>query len=715
MPARLLRRNAKPAWRCRQSTRITIAALAHVFLLATPGRAVLAQQVNGAVACAGDCDTSNSVTVDELVRGVRIALGSLALADCASFDANADGQVTVDELLQAVNAALVGCPPANPTPQTTMPATPTPTPIPVPAVRIISPAHGIFTLAATAAVTGRVTNHVAGAVVTVNGAPVTVEGDGTFATSITLDRQAIFNPVLAELTVPAMGFAARDRVVVIAGDAVLSGDFSAQSLALRINDSGFDQVEPALPALLNLNLETLISPGTTIVSGFCIQRIFGRCVQRVKAVARSASFDSVTVDVDSMSDFVTGNIVLNNLLVRVNIRGGIVDCNADLAASQATIRGNYDLIPLASNPSRVDVNQIDDVTVNLTRFDFNFTSGFCDVPVIGDLISAITGNIEPTVRNGLVDFLRDPDGPGPLDSPIASAIQTSLAGVALGGPFGDAVEVDLDSPLFGIGEDSDGVTFGADARMTAANPDPAAPHFSASYRTDETFPALGPRTPVGQLPYDLGLCVSPTAFNQLLAAEVENGLLADDLTEIDLGSGPTPITASVLSLLIPEFAAFDPDLPMTIRLRSTLAPIVTGDAGPGSELTTLRISQLILEVRSGTAGNETSHIRIATDVQTGLDVAFSDATEQLVFAVTRPRPTDISVAILANGIGTSEAKLRMGLPAILAQVFPRLSGSLGSFPIPKFFGLQTQGVEVSRNGKFMCAFLDLRSATSTAP
>jgi hypothetical protein len=59
--------------------------------------------------CVGDCDDSGTVTVDELIRGVNIALGLVPLDNCGSFDANGNGGVTVNELVQAVNAALEGC------------------------------------------------------------------------------------------------------------------------------------------------------------------------------------------------------------------------------------------------------------------------------------------------------------------------------------------------------------------------------------------------------------------------------------------------------------------------------------------------------------------------------------------------------------------------------------------------------------------------------
>jgi hypothetical protein len=50
------------------------------------------------------------VTVDELIRGVNIALGNTAVDDCPAMDNSGNGTVTVDELILAVNAALDGCP-----------------------------------------------------------------------------------------------------------------------------------------------------------------------------------------------------------------------------------------------------------------------------------------------------------------------------------------------------------------------------------------------------------------------------------------------------------------------------------------------------------------------------------------------------------------------------------------------------------------------------
>jgi penicillin amidase len=61
------------------------------------------------IPCLGDCDGDEQVTVDEVLKGIHIALGTAPVESCAAFDLAGDGAVTVDELLKGVNKALSGC------------------------------------------------------------------------------------------------------------------------------------------------------------------------------------------------------------------------------------------------------------------------------------------------------------------------------------------------------------------------------------------------------------------------------------------------------------------------------------------------------------------------------------------------------------------------------------------------------------------------------
>jgi hypothetical protein len=59
--------------------------------------------------CVGDCNNDHSVTVNEILTMVNIALGNTPVTTCEAGDANHDSQITVDEILAAVNNALNGC------------------------------------------------------------------------------------------------------------------------------------------------------------------------------------------------------------------------------------------------------------------------------------------------------------------------------------------------------------------------------------------------------------------------------------------------------------------------------------------------------------------------------------------------------------------------------------------------------------------------------
>lgn len=97
--------------------RVAVAAL----VFATPP-AVLAHR------CTGDCDASDTVSINELVIGVRIALGQLPLDVCPQFDADFDNRVSINELQVAINNYFSYCGHGSPpTPTYTRTATRTPT------------------------------------------------------------------------------------------------------------------------------------------------------------------------------------------------------------------------------------------------------------------------------------------------------------------------------------------------------------------------------------------------------------------------------------------------------------------------------------------------------------------------------------------------------------------------------------------------------------
>jgi hypothetical protein len=62
-----------------------------------------------AAGCVGDCNGNGTVSVDELITGVDIALGADPLTTCPALNCDGTGTVTVDCLVKAVDSALHGC------------------------------------------------------------------------------------------------------------------------------------------------------------------------------------------------------------------------------------------------------------------------------------------------------------------------------------------------------------------------------------------------------------------------------------------------------------------------------------------------------------------------------------------------------------------------------------------------------------------------------
>jgi len=603
--------------------------------------------------------------------------------------------------------------------------TPTAPPIPTepPDIVLQGPLHGIFLDPATqtsVAVAGEVLlpDPIADPmVVTVNGTEVVVHPvTHTFSTVVPLDPQAIFNPIVAELTVPNTGFKARDRVVVIAGFSVPDGALSPESAALAITDAGFNAIEPALTSLVSIDPASLITVGTSLgtFSGF-----------DVSIANPPPSISGVGIDVDSKVGFVAGDITIEDLTVHAHLEGAIA-CDVRLQAPLTHMIGDYALDPSFADPSHVDVNLVGDIAVAFPNgFNHDFIGGICSWPLIEDIIDLIIGDLGDEVSAGFQDFLKDPDGGGPEDSPIAQAIEDALADVSIAGDIGSALALAVDSPMFQVDENHDRIVIGSHFSATALDPPAGAPNFIASYHVNEAFPPFLPLTPEGGEPYHVGLCVSTSAFNQILKAQAEMGMLSQVLTEIDLdgpeGAPPQGLSAGLLSLFIPELAnVLDPATPMKLVLEPTIAPAVSGGPGPNGELNELLLSHLGIDLIACTGpldpaqcdpgDTEVSYLRGAVDVRVGFDLGQDPETNQLAITLTVPNPEDIDIFVLDNPLRANELAMLTLFPQVFAPLLPTLSDTLGSIPIPEFFGLQVQPAEVARNGAFMCVYMNFQVA-----
>lgn len=596
-------------------------------------------------------------------------------------------------------------------------------------VEITDPANGSFTEESTVTVSGNVFSiapenaplDINDLTLEINGSPVVIAPDGSYSTNVLLDPYAIFNPIEAELVEVSEGHFDSDRVVVIAGDSIAEGDYSPEAIALQINASGLASLQPVVSELVDLDLPSLMPVGTTVVNkcmvdGGSVLGCLGRA--RVKIANPAPNISSFDVSFNAQQDSVHADVALNDFALNVFIDGnGLVpDCGLKLTADSVALSGDYALEPDSENPTRVDVYQLGDVSSNFISFNESYTSGVCDDPIIGDVIQLIIGDVEPLVVGGLESFLNAEDASN--NTPIAAAVEGALAGVDISGPIGQALTAQLDAPFFQVVETTGGITLGSDARFISnvgtdpgqCNPPDGAPDLDASYHVTQPFPSFGNTTPEGT-PYEIGMGISTSGFNQLLRSMIECGLLIATIDSFDLyGTGtPVPLTAGLLSVFIPQLASLDPASPARFEIKPTIAPLITGATGPAGELALLKVAQLhlqiLIDVETESGTQEADYANLMIDADVGIDLTLDAETGALVFELAEPDPANIAVKSIEGGGDLSN--LEALLPAIVGTFLPDLASGLGGFPIPSFLGLSLDVVEVGRNGEMLTIYADL--------
>lgn len=581
-------------------------------------------------------------------------------------------------------------------------------------VNLTSPVHGSFTTASSVTVTGNVVaNPIGDVTLKINGNSVVLQPNGNFTATVAMTPEIIFNGIRAEVTQTSTGYTVRDRRVVIWGQSVNVGSQMSQSVGLRITDTGFNALEPVLTGGIDIDVSTLVPPGT-VISDDCDGGFLETCNE---AYVKSASSGALGIDIDSQTNYVDGIVKVNTVRVDLDVYTTILGIRTKcdsfyITMTRVDISGDYTLSPDAVLPSNIDVNlsgASDVATIGFQRHVACGGTGFQTA-----IIEAFGGDTQAQVENGLKDFLKDPDGAGAQDAPIAQAIEDALGAIELAGPIGLAFGVNLSTPLFSVPEDVNGVTLGSHSTMTPITTDPSAPQFTRTLVVPSTFPQsqLAQATSPGGLGYGLGIAINDTAFNQILAAQVMAGLLQAEITEIPLvvGQPPAPLTAGLLSIFIPEFAQLDGELPLRIKIVPTLAPALTGNVGQNGEIAEMIISHLLIQVVSGPANNESIWGVIAADMLTSFDMVIEPGTGNLSPLLGTPAVEDISVTLLTNPLGASEATIAGVIPTLLIPVVPSLSSLLGSFPLPNFLGLAPSPVEITRVGGFMGVYMNVTTA-----
>ena len=589
---------------------------------------------------------------------------------------------------------------------------------------IESPVDAAFVDATSTTVSGHLTRMEPGDELHVNGIAVPIQPDLTWSVVVPLDTVAIVNPIEAIVSrggVP-LGAGHDDRIVVMAGPWVADGDPSPMGVALRFENAGLASVGPLVESLAGsaFDIGGLLAGQNPVVQG---QEVLG--LFTVDASIYEFDIGDIDLAVAAQAAGHTDvTVTIHDMIVGIDITGGL-SCRLELTAATTTIVGSYDMVPDGADPTLVDVNQVGTPSIVLSALQSQFISGICDPdwPLLGDIINLFAGPmVEDLVTDGFTSSLADPDGAGPADSPIAQGIEDALAGISIAGEVGAAVGLTLDAPFYQIAEDADGLFLGADAAFLSmlgtgpgeCQPPPGSPDLLASYDVPVTSTGFGATTPSGD-PYHMGLSISASAFNQLLKASIECGQFQVELTEIEVFGSTVPLDSSLFTLIgLPFSPPLPPATPLTLRISPTFAPLVTANPGPGGELAELLLPQMLVEiVLPNPGGDPTPLLGVLLDARMGFDLAYDPASGALAPTLSPPAPQDVSATLTTNLIGADPASVESILATLFPQFIPTFGDTFGSFPLPTFFGLQLDVLDIEREGGVIKLYTDLLEVPQT--
>lgn len=585
--------------------------------------------------------------------------------------------------------------------------------------RITSPRDGAFVDADTTTVTGELRQMPMGGVLTVNGVVTPVNEDRTWSVDLPLGPDGTVTVIEAIYTPPNGGEPEAFYSTVVSGPSIDVGEYSPDGVGMRFTNSGLASLGPIINDLAagSFDISALILAQQPLVhqkDAFLTFDITGN--------AYEAGMGGVNLAAQSTNSGMKTNITISDLYIGLDLLiddGMLIQnrCKLEVSIPQTTIDANFDLAPQAGDEAKVDVNLIGTPTVTTSGVTYEFLGGMCDGDtfLIGDIVNAVAGpQITDMIGGGFSSQLGDPDGSGPADSPIADAIETSLAQISIAGSVGTAVNAHLDAPFNSITEGSTGLDLRADADFYATIGDgvgdcpavPGHPTLPQTYDVAGTYPTLGSTTPGGD-PYGLGLVISSSTFNQLLGAMTECGLLNQDISEIDLNGTTLPVNSSVLSLLVPAFATLPANTPMVVRITPKVAPFLNGETGPNGEPSELMLAGLWVEFIQQDGGVDMPWLRLSVSSPLGFDLGFDEVAGSLAPTITPGPSSEITAKVIDNAIGADAAGLEMLFPTLFPNFVSGLSSSFAAFPLPSFMGLDVEVVQVARHDSHFVLYANL--------
>ncbi len=565
--------------------------------------------------------------------------------------------------------------------------------ITVPGVMFTSPPRGFYTHDPTVQVSGYVSNvDTYTATLTINDEYVYIRPvDGYFETTFTLASG--LNIIVAKVK-DINGKTAEGSTSVLYGKAEWPNDsWITDAFGLRITNVGFTDVEAVIERfLIDLDIEQMLLSMNPIFDEKV--EIWGVTVASAKAWIKGADYSFPWVHFNCEPGGMNVIAGINTFTLWFDVRVYVIGIGSTIhgqviltdtqGSAWAWITAQNGKLQLTMDALTLTIGSMD---VQLSGFPQILLDLFEGVitSVVESVVSTALQQMIPPLVQGFLDQI-----PYDFQFPVGNANFTFAANPA--------------AVLF----DGDGGTINLSSRTLTDTINPVMPVFNGSLKTDNPMPAMGHYIPGGQEEIHFGFVLGDDIINQILYQVFRSGMLAPDF--------PNVFTAcsEPLHTLLPQICTTYGDVPITIKLRPLLPPIMMlGSAAADSTSSVpaqIQLGDMLIYLYAETTGGEEPVLTLATSVTLPATISHDYATNTLTVAFGTPT---VVVDTVNNPLDLNEALFESLVPPLVQLLLPLLSQAIGGFQLPTFDGWvpQLQQMMIMGSGlDFIGIFLRLDPA-----
>ena len=529
-----------------------------------------------------------------------------------------------------------------------------------PVIDVVNPERGAWRTSYSDTVSGTIDELWSGVTsATVNGAAVTVAGDGSFSHPITYEFGTNLVETLAE---DGDGNAESDRRAVLAGSFVAEGSGVGNGLVARVNQGGLDTLETIGEDLIdNTDVAGMIpSPVYYGYAEDCWDPCggwFGGCEicipwYELALYVNNPTLGASDLELDPRSGYLHADGTVHDIYVGWSASGAVIgigySASGSISADSMTI--GMDVTPSISGGN---INtSVSNVTVSSSNFDFDFDSWIYDVAnFFGiDVDGMVQDEVESAIRSAVQDE-------------IPPLLEDTFQDLEIATDFSfEGRTYDFMAEPYSIAVDNDGLSLGLVTYLTVDTW--SSPYLGlGSLYHGYSVPVYG-STP-GML-----ASISGDFLNQALLAFWGGGLLDQTFGAVDLGVDPSDLA------FLGKMA--DPH----ILTEALLPPVVV--PGTNGHLLDLQAGDLKVSIYGDDPSDPANLLFVMyIGLEAGLDLTVTQNATLEATITDVETWFDLTYPVMPNNLAVDMEDL---LDLIVPGLTPLLTDALGELSIPEFSG-----------------------------